>query len=503
MRIVITEPSKAFLRDITSAEITILQKQFKFLRTSIQVQLGKLKNNRWFRQDNPEGYEYRLNELKSQLYGTCLFHDGGNYYVRPGSVSHMKDVDFSVENLIVYPKLKPMNWIEEPDFDPYPYQSDSVRELLKIKHGNIALPTGCGKSFILLMLAQQMGLKTVIVTPSKSIFNELLTEFQRKLGKSKVGGYGDGKKDTKKLITIAIGKSLANLEKGTKAYEFFHDKEVLLVDESHTFAAEQLNGVCHGVLEKIPYRFFVSATQTRGDGTEKQLHSIIGKTVFEMSLTEAIRLGYLCPLKFLILDTYSPNTATVGDPIKNKRMHFLYNPNIAKASAQLTNAVVRVKDQSVLILVEELKQIKMVTELLQVPYGYVHSAARKKAAEWGLEPVKLQEQVDRFNRGEIKVLIGTRAIATGTNMYPTHFVINWMGGKSEIITKQGPMGRSTRKLEISRFKDLHVPKPFTTVVDFNVIDNQKLEQQLWEYRVNYYKDAIYEGGIGDIMHKTS
>ena len=497
MRILITEPSKAYLRDVTSEQVTLLQKQFKFLRTNIRVMLGKHKVNRWFRQNNPEGYEFRLNELKSQLYGTCLFHDGGSHYIRPGSISYIEDIEYTVENLVVYPKLKPMKWIEEPDFNPYPYQSDSVKELLKIKHGNIALPTGCGKSFILLMLTQQMGLKTVIVTPSKSIFNELLTEFQKKLGKSKVGGYGDGKKDIKKPITIAIGKSLANLKEGTPEYKFFQEKEVLKVDESHTFAAEQLNGVCNGVLNKIPYRFFVSATQTRGDGTEKQLHSIIGKTVFEMSLEEAIRLGYLCPLKFLILDVISPNPAVVSDPIKCKRTHFLYNPNIANAIAKISNAVVRINDQSILILVEELKQIQMVTELLNVPYGYVHSASRAKAAEWGLEPVKLQEQVDRFNRGEIKVLIGTRAIATGTNMYPTHFTFNWMGGKSEIITKQGPMGRSTRKLEISKYKDFHVPKPFTMVVDFNVMGQQKLEKHL-ECRLEYYAEAN-----GDITHKAA
>lgn len=495
MKAIITEPTKAYLKNATASEIADLKKQLTYTRNNIRVLLGKHKVNRWFKQKNPEGWAYRLEELKGQLIGNCLYHDDDGYYVRPGSLHYFKDIEFTVENEVLYPTLKEMKWMVDPEFDPYPYQSKSVEELLKIYYGNVALPTGCGKSFILLLLAHRMGLRTVVVTPSKSIFNELLKSFQKHLGKSKVGGYGDGKKDIKKLITIAIGKSLANLEPDTPAYNFFYKKQVMMVDESHTFAAAQLEGVCFGVLSKIPYRFFVSATQTRGDGTEKMLYSIIGKTVYEMSLEEAIAKGYLCPLKFMILKVISQSNLIEKDPIKCKRTHFLYNDEIAKKAAKLANAVARINNQSTLILVEELSQIKKLVDLLEVPYGYVHSAAKAKAAEWGLEKVDLQEQVDAFNEGKIKVLIGTRAIATGTNMYPTHYTINWMGGKSEIITKQGPMGRSTRKLEISKYAHLHPPKPFTTVIDFDV-DSQHILARHLESRITYYEEAK-----GEIVEK--
>jgi superfamily II DNA or RNA helicase len=138
--------------------------------------------------------------------------------------------------------------------------------------------------------------------------------------------------------------------------------------------------------------------------------------------------------------------------------------------------------------VEELVQIQMITKLLTVPFGYVHSGAKKDAAKYGLEVVDSKEQVTRFNRGEIKVLIGTRAIATGTNIYPTHNTINCVGGSSEIITKQGPMGRSTRKLEISKFKAYHKPKPYTMIYDFNVTNNVKLRDQL-DKRIDFYAEA--------------
>ena len=107
---------------------------------------------------------------------------------------------------------------------------------------------------------------------------------------------------------------------------------------------------------------------------------------------------------------------------------------------------------------------------------------------WGFEQDDSQEQVDKFNKGEIRVLIGTRAIATGTNLYPTHNTINCVGGSSEIITKQGTMGRSTRKLEISKYKHLHKPKPATMIYDFDITNNPKLKAQL-KKRIEWYKEA--------------
>lgn len=487
MEITINTPSIARVEGNLD-EISNLNKQLEYIRDSIRVLLGKHKSNRWFKSSNPDQWEWRLKELQSQLKGTCLYKDNKGHFIRPGTISYIESIDLKVHSNVLYPELKSFKWTKEPEFTPYPYQSASVEKLIAEKHGNVSLPTGSGKSLILLLLTKKMGLRTVIITPSKSIFNELLTEFQIRLGKDRVGGYGDGKKDIKKPITIAIGKSLANLKEGTEAYDFFKNKESLMVDESHVFGASQLESVCHGVLGDIPYRLFVSATQTRGDGTKKLLQSIIGKTVYEMSIKDAIDQKYLCPLKYLVISTYSSSTSTKRDPIEAKRAHFLRNELIAEKIAKLANAVYRANNQSTLILVEELRQISMLQDLIEAPFGYVHSGSKKDAAEWGLEKVKLQDQVDAFNEGKIKVLVGTRAIATGTNMYAGQYTVNWVGGKSEIITKQGAMGRSTRKLEISKYKDFHPPKPFTTIIDFRVLDNDIMERQLLK-RLEYYSES--------------
>lgn len=490
MKIIINHPIKAYLQGFSDQDLKKIEVNLSYTNDKIAYQIGKFKKMNWLKRKDFDAWSRRMGELQSQLRSKLVFQDENGLYIRPASIPYIQYLipNTVIENNIKYPDFKELPWVNPIEFDLYPYQLEGKQELINIKHGNVSIPTGCGKSLILLTLLQKCGLPSVVVTPSKSIFNELYKEFQHRLGKSLIGGYGDGKKDIKKPITIAIGKSLTMLKEGTEAYEFFANKKVMAIDESHTFAAEQLEKVSHGVLSNIPYRFFVSATQTRNDGTEKLLQSIIGKTVVEFSIKEAINKEFLCPLKFKVIKTFSSSTVKKKEPIECKREHFLYNDNIAKIAARIANASWDVKKESTLILVEELIQISMLKDLLKVPFGYIHSSSKKEAAGYGLEKVKLQEQVDKFNQGEVKVLIGTRAIATGTNIFPTHNTINWMGGGSEIITKQGPMGRSTRKLGISKYVGLHKPKPYTMIYDFDVINQPILEKQL-KKRVKYYEET--------------
>ena len=71
-----------------------------------------------------------------------------------------------------------MAWKKPLPFDLYSYQKESIENLLGIKHGCVELCTGAGKTAIILTLARELGLKTVVVTPSKSIFLEILEKFE-------------------------------------------------------------------------------------------------------------------------------------------------------------------------------------------------------------------------------------------------------------------------------------------------------------------------------------
>ncbi len=243
-------------------------------------------------------------------------------------------------------------------------------------------------------------------------------------------------------------------------------------------------------MANIHYRTYVSGTITRGDSAHKLLHSIVGTCVADLQIKDAIDQGYLCPLKFKIIKTTSNLNLYIKDPNENKRKHLLRNDNVAKLIAKTASALWNVKQESSLILVEELSQIANLLKYIDknIPVGYAHAGSKQDAAEIGLEKVNSTEEVLRFNKGEVKILIGTRVLFTGVNIFPNHNNFCWYGGSSEIYIKQGIVGRATRKLELSEFKDFHKPKPFSRIWDIDVTNNEQLQKQL-EKRLEMYAET--------------
>jgi superfamily II DNA or RNA helicase len=504
MKVIIESPTKAIIIESTQEEVEYAKKKLTYTNTSIQFQLSKHIKNRWFKQKNPSGYAAHTKDLNNQL-KTCMLQMDrqGNLILFPGSIPLLVGIKVEVvSNQIHYPAFKPVKWLVQPPFEPYPYQSQTVDLFLLNRHCSASLATGLGKTYIIQMLCQRIGLQTIIVTPSASIFNEIYDSMVELFGKELVGGYGDGKKHLGKLFTVCIAKSLTMVKPKSPEEEFFKQTQAMIIDESHTFSSDTLEKVCHGLLADTPYRFFLSATQISNSGKDKLLHSIIGPVVYEKDIGEGIAEGYLCPLQFKVIKVPSMSKFNKNDPITVKRNHLLNNIEIAQKIAMVVNACWEKRQESSLVLVEELSQIALIARYLTVEYGYAHAAAKKEAIESGLVAVDTQEQVLRFNKGEIKCLIGTSCIRTGTNMYPTHHTHNWSGGSSEIVAKQGAMGRSTRKLENSKFKHLHKPKPITTIYDYDIEmvnpkmqDTEKMLRNQLDKRIEFYQESR-----GEIKH---
>jgi superfamily II DNA or RNA helicase len=490
MKFELINPTQAYVKDATDEEINSLHKELRYTNTANAALVKRHYNKIWLKRQDPELWTKELEILKGDVNKTLVFEDSiGRRYIRPGYLPYL-EMPFVVENSIRYPVPKKIAWAKPLPFKLHDYQQQSVEKLLAVKHGSVELCTGAGKSAILLSLCRETGFKTAIVAPSKSIFFELLEKFETHLGKGNVGTFGSGRKKIGKRFTICIADSLVNVKPGSEEWDFFNGLDMALFDESHTLGAETLEAMCHGVFSHVPYRFFVSGTQTRGDGAKKLLQSIIGPTVHKLTTKEAVTGGYISPHSFVVVDLESSNpNFSSRDSIAMKRAHFLNNRNIAAFAAKLANADAMLNGRQTLILVDELSQISMLLPLLKVPYAYAHSdanTARLKAI--GLERVDSKESVDKFNRGEVKVLIGTSCIATGTNIFPTHNTVNWVGGTSEIRTKQGAVGRSVRLLAHSPWASKCIPKTGCKIYDFNVFDQYLMTKHL-DDRLTFYKES--------------
>lgn len=488
MHLVIESPSKARIESISEEEMDILKRELSYINTSAQYLVKRHLNNKNWRIRNKDTWEAHYEKLKGDV-KKCLIFDGN--YIRPGSIPYLQEkLTISLINNIKYPTPKKIAWAKPLPFTLHDYQEISAEELIKIMHGNVELCTSAGKSAILLKVCRETGFRACVIAPSRSVFNELVEKFEKHLGRGNVGKFGDGKKTLGKLITICIGDSIANIKPGSKEWEFFSTLEMMCVDESHTWGAESLEEICHGVLANVPYRMFFSGTQTRGDGADKLLQSIIGKTVYYLPTWEAKEKGYISDHEFYIVDVESSDPNNMSpDALEMKRIHYLGNKNIAAFIAKYANAMAQTKGEQTLILVEELNQISMIAKLLKVPFVYAHSEKNSvRLLELGLEKVDTGESVEKFNKGEAMVLIGTSCISTGTNIFPTHSTFNWVGGTSEIKTKQGTVGRSVRKGEHNPWAHLCKPKTVVKIFDFNVYDIYLMQKQL-EDRVSYYGDS--------------
>lgn len=490
MQIVIESPSKAFVK-ASGEELDNLRQQLSYTNTANQHKLMRHARNHWFKNNNPDSWNVTYNELKDSVHNCVMFSEMYEDYIRPGSISYLTNFPgMTVTNKVVYPVPKKVAWAKPLPFELYYYQEETWKRLLEVKHGNAELCTGSGKSAILIKICRETGFPAAIVAPSKSIFNELLAKFEYHFGKAMVGRFGDGKKVLGKRFTICIGDSLANVQPGTEEWEFFSKLSMVCVDESHTWGADSLEQICHGVLADIPYRFFFSGTQTRGDGSVKLLRSIVGPTVFTLTTAQAVAGGFICPHDYTIVEVESsnPNYAT-PDALDMKRVHFLGNKNIAALYAKIANAKAMTARQQTLILVEELHQIAALLPLLKVPYAYAHSEKKPdRLRELGLDKVDPAESVEKFNKNEVSVLIGTSCISIGTNIYPTHNTCNWQGGSSEIKTKQGTVGRSVRLGAQNPWASKCTPKIKASIFDADVADIYIMHAHL-EDRVEFYAES--------------
>lgn len=489
MRLTLSTPTRAYISQATDEELASLREQLTYKDLGVAHELKRISKNHWFKSSNPEKWQLTVKMLKEQVYQTLVFEEDGLLYIRPGSISYLEGFNIDIDNQIKYPKPKKVPWFRELPFELYPYQKESVEKLIRAKHGNVSITTGGGKSGIALSICRETGLRTAVIAPSRAIFNELVEKFEHHLGKGNIGKYGDGKKKIDKKITICIGDSLCNVMPGSVEWKFFSGLDMIITDESHTWASETLEQLAHGIFSEVPYRFFLSATQTRNDGGIKLLESIIGPTVHELTTKEAVDGGYICKHDYRIVQIEASNpNFTSTDALEIKRELFLRNRNIAAFAAKLANSM-GAKGEQTLILVEELNQIAMLTKLLTVPFGYAHSESKKeRLAELGLEKVDVQEQIDRFNRNEIKTLIGTSTIHVGCNIFGMTNTIGWIGGSSEIKTRQATIGRSIRLPQANPYAYKCGPKEKVTIWDFDIQGNYVLERHLGE-RLKCYMDS--------------
>lgn len=410
--------------------------------------LHRLKQNRGWARSDFDGWKARYDQIKSEQKKCILFRDEqGRPYTYAGLWKDLQDrfgweLVTNIES--IEPKLIPTVKSLPP---PRYYQTEATNALIAGRHCSIELPTGSGKTLILLMLARHFGLKTVVMTPSASITDAIYKKFVEHFGQKYVGQLGDGKKKTDRLFTICTAQSLTRVKEGSPAWDDLIDTKVFVVDESHTIPAETFTSACLGVMRTAPYRFFVSATQTRTDGSEMVLKGLTGPIVYSQEFRTLVDQKFLAKPIFKLFHVGSnPRCGVSSDPNKETRNQLYINPNVAQLVGQIVEKAVRLSNRQVLILIEEFEQFLLLRNYLTIPYLFAHGVPSKDAKKFLPEEYwdsDVEDCIKKFNNGECKVLVGTSVLGVGVDLLPVGCLVYLRGGSSEIQVRQG-LGRGTR-----------------------------------------------------------
>jgi len=458
----IVEPTRVNIDE--NAPIDAIRKYLAFKDMGVLYQIKQFKANKWLlKKITNEEWSERLHSLEAQVDRSALFEDSNGYYTYSGLAEDLsQQFGLHLTNTIKYTKPTPLSWTHTPPDLRY-FQEDVVKLFLQHKHAAVNLAVGMGKSYIALHIAQRLGLKTVVMVPFSAIANQLYATFTKHLGKYRVGMFGDGRKDTSKLITIAVAQSLVRVEEGTPEWDDLQGVKVLVSDESHMNPASTLEGVCMGLLRNAEYRFALSGTQLRSDGSEIVLKGLVGPIVYSKNIQDGVREGFLAKPKFIVYRYNSQDPYRSADTNKMTQKHLYLNPDINTLVANIVNISSGKMGQSVLVLIDEFGQFNMIYPQFTSNFKFAHGGATKANKKhippefWKSEPLDL---IEEFNQLKFPVMVGTSCCSTGADFKVPKTVIYLRGGKSEIDFTQS-LGRGVRKFDNGTYK-----KDSFTFIDF-------------------------------------
>lgn len=428
--------------------ISELEKKLSYIDEKVEYELRKFRKNRYYvKKFGQEAYDAKLAALVAAKNKSLLFKDEQGYWTYSGLAPQIsEEFDDKLEVRFQRPEAKRIPWAKKPEHEARYYQTKSIENLLAIGHGGVELATGTGKTRLVLELTKQLALKTIVMTPSVNIAEQIYDLFVSHLGKKYVGKFYGGKKESGKLFVVGVGASFTRIEKNTKAWDDLSKAEVICCDEAHTLPAKTLAAVCFGVGANASYRFFFTGTHLRNDGLDLLLNAITGPIVYRMSVQEGVDQGFLAKPLFRMLWLNSKQGYDSKDANDMTRAHVYYNPQVNAAAADVANRAVGLMGRPTLILVDELEQFGHLAPHLRYEARFAHGGVNASnrdlvpTAHHDSDPKKLVEQ---FNAGEFPILVGTSCVATGTDFKAVRNIVYLRGGKSEIEVRQS-IGRGTR-----------------------------------------------------------
>jgi len=311
-----------------------------------------------------------------------------------------------------------------------------------------------GKTKTACRMIWDLGVKTLVVTPGKSISQLMVDELTKHFGKGKVVKLTTKSEETKPINIVNI-QALVNLPP-----KLFEDMEAVIIDEFHHAAADTYLQANEEHLKNCFYRIGLTATNFRNDGADMGLEAVLSNVLYEYEIKQAIDDGYLMKPEFEILDISLNQETTYRKAYSNCIV------KCENRNSLISEIAKEHRKDHVLILVKEIKHGETLQEMIPNSH-FIHGT---------LKDVKRNRLMRDYRSGKIKCLIGTSVIGEGVDLPIANVLIMAGGGKA----------RSQVMQNIGRVLRIYDGKDFALVYDFSDEDGAWLEDHA-EARFNIYE----------------
>lgn len=303
----------------------------------------------------------------------------------------------------------------------YKSQKEAYHAAMKYGKGIISMPTGTGKSRVIELLAQGLGVKTLVIVPSLEIKKQLQEQLK---------GH--------KNVTIE------NID--SKRLQRLQGYDCLIIDEAHHVAAKTYQKLNKTAWKDIYYRFFLTATPFRNKKDEMLLfEAIAGPVIYQLSYKMAIREKYIVPVEAYYYQL--PKVQTDAYTWTQVYSELVVNNKVRNETICITLLRLNKAGISTLCLVKEVKHGQILSEMSGLPFV---SGQDEDSRDY----------IRQFNLGQIKTLIATTGVmGEGVDSKPCEYVIIAGLGKAKSQFMQ-QIGRSVRtypgkeSAKVILFKDM-------------------------------------------------
>lgn len=386
-----------------------------------------------------------------------------------------------------------------PEISLYDNQLEAVKRIFQYKRGAIQAATGFGKTEIMCATIQIMkelnggAYPTVLVLePTIELLNGIKKRF--KSYKIPTNDYRESRMIMRNKVNLAHPTSLCkDLEKDNKALSKI---EVQFMDECH-HASSQTWSMPSYHMPNLLYSIGLSATfvshyhvngKCIDDFTFEELRRIgtCGPIIMRVDGDDLIKNNQLAHPKLCILDNKA------NEEIDETKLDYSWT-NVRKIRLQSETRTKLIADAACVFAKYGYKVIVLMNildwgrSIMQEIYkngygdmvrtcfgGQTYEKCNKKTGKIEKE---YNSSLKLFDKGKIKILVGSSAIQEGCDLSRVDACILSSGGKSDRTTLQS-VGRALRRSKTGKY---------SYIIDFNDTQDKMLSRQFRERMIKYKK----------------